>query len=1204
MTSPISHLPPSNGNENSSFVHLHLHSLYSPSEGMVRFEPLLDKCKAYGMDAVALTDHGNMCGAIEFYEKAKARGIKPILGCDLYLKNKRAKKESRLVQFRFSTTRLVLLAMNEKGYKRLLYLVSSAYLEDFSSARPCLDTKYLEENNEGLIALSGGLKSAIAWNLIRGQEEEALEEFHYLKKIFGDRFYAELIDSEIQEVQILNSWLIQHAKQEKVKVVASSDVHYLEGKDASSHEILSYIRLGRKLDETKNKYHVNDFWFKSSEWMQEKFSHIPEAIENTIEVSKLCNVELNFTDKKGKTIYHLPTFKIPREEKVKNLNEYLLLATRRGLEWRYKQERFRYKTQRSDWVSLKKTYEDRLKYELGMINQTGFSGYFLIVADFIQWAKNKDIFVGPGRGSGAGSLVAWALRITEIDPIEYELIFERFINPDRITMPDFDVDFCPNRREDVIEYVKELYGKEQVSQVITFGRLQTKNCIRDVGRVLGISYGEVDSVAKLVPDKLGIKMQEALDMEPRLRKQRADNPLVDKMFRHALKLEGLVKNFGKHAGGIIITDKPLHNYSPIYLDEDGVTMIQFDKDTAEKVGLVKFDFLGLRTLTQLQNIVNYVNRENSNKEKLDINNITFGDKKVYELISKGDNLGVFQLESSGMMDLCRKVQPKNIDELRVISAIYRPGPLESGMVDDYIERKHGRAAVVYEDNRLEEALKETFGVIVYQEQVMQSARILAGYSLGEADILRRAMGKKKPEEMAAQKKRFIEGAKKRGLTEAKAAIIFDRIEKFAGYGFPKAHATAYAYLSYQTAYLKYYYPVQFYAALLTTEMSDTDKISGIIEDAKIHNISVLGPDINESAEFFNVTKNQERKEIRFGLGAIKNIGVSASQEILRERESGPFQSLTDFCVRVSLQKVNKKTIESLVKTGAFDTVYVKNTSINRRSLFETIPDILAGALKEKARLSAGQGSFFDQSEGPELMSNEVKIKSLEDWSVMEKLNTEKEYLGFYISGHPLDTYLPILKLLRSTTVKQLLEKKITTPLPTNKNRFKNSGPSFCLAGLITKFKEIMTKKSKRMAFAYLEDLTGGIELVCFPTTYSKYADYLQEGKAVMVKGELEMRRDNPKLLLSEVSLLQDWEEDEEKKSMTFSLDYSQISKEQLDRFLEVLQKHRGDCVGFIECSGPEVQARLKMGKDFSFCPSKEFLMEVSRIFGKNVVEFR
>ena len=771
-------------------------------------------------------------------------------------------------------------------------------------------------------------------------------------------------------------------------------------------------------------------------------------------------------------------------------------------------------------------------------------------------------------------------------------------------MPDFDVDFCQARREEVIDYVKELYGKDKVSQVITFGRLQTKNCIRDVGRVLGITYSEVDKVAKLVPNKLGIRIEEALELEPRLRQQRKENPLIDNVFKHALKLEGLIRNFGKHAGGIIITDKASYNYSPLYVDEDESVMIQFDKDTAEKVGLVKFDFLGLKTLTQLQNVIEHVNSNKSDSEKLDINNIPFDDKKVYNLISEGDNLGVFQLESTGMIDLCKKVQPRNIDELRAISAIYRPGPLESGMVDDYIERKHGRASVTYDDDRLEEALKETFGVIVYQEQVMQAARTLAGYSLGEADILRRAMGKIKPEEMAAQKKRFIEGARERGITESKSSLIFDRIEKFAGYGFPKAHATAYAYLSYQTAYLKYYYSVQFYAALLTIDMSDTGRISRIIEDAKNHDISILGPDVNESSKFFSVTDNKDKKEIRFGLGAIKNIGISASEEILKERKkAGPFQSFTNLCTRVSLQKVNKKTLEALVKTGAFDSIYGESSFINRRSLFESIPDILAAALKEKERLNSGQLSFFEQSKGPELMSNEVKVKGQQDWSDMEKLSTEKEYLGFYISGHPLDIYLPVLKLSGSATVQQLLEGKATPIAQASENRFRKRGHTFCLAGLITKFKEIRTKKSKQMAFVSLEDLTGSIELVCFPTIYAKYADYLKEGRTVIVKGELDTKEESSKLLLSEVSLLKDWERDKDKKFMTFSLDYSQISKEQLDKFSELLKRNRGDCAGIIEYSGPELQARLEMGEEYRFSPTPDFLAEVSRIFGEKIVNF-
>ncbi|RZA04217.1 MAG: DNA polymerase III subunit alpha, partial [Proteobacteria bacterium] len=810
----------------------------------------------YGMPAVAMTDHGNMCGVIEFMNEAKKAGIKPIYGCDVYVKIEGAPDTQR-----YPYTRLVLLAMNNEGFQNLTYLVSQAYLEG-RAQRPLLTKEWIAARATGIIALSGGLKGAVGHYLLNNKEEQAEKEWDWLRETFGDRFYAELQENNLAEQTRINEWQLERCKRDGVKPVATSDVHYLEKEDAMSHEVFVLTQLGRTLSDVNKRSLCTEFWVKDPGTMEEQFAAVPEAITNTLEVAERCNVTFKFTDDKGLPIYYLPNFQIPPEEEAKTPEDFLAVESRRGLEWRFQQPSFKKTLERADWPELKQAYHDRLEDEIRMIKKTGFSGYFLIVADFIKWAKAQGIPVGPGRGSGAGSSVAWALQIIDIDPLPYNLLFERFINPERVSMPDFDVDFCMDRRGEVIEYVRQKYGKDQVSQIITFGRLQAKQCIRDVGRVLGMPYGEVDAISKLVPEQLGISLSEALEKEPKFAELRANNPTVDTLFHHALKLEGLTRSFGKHAGGVIITDSPLTTYAPLMMDEEGGVVVQYDKDASEKVGLVKFDFLGLKTLTHIQNAVNLVNEKRKRQglpEDFRIEDTGVDDAAAYALIAKGDNNGVFQVESSGMADLCKKLSPANLEELTWINAIYRPGPLESGMVDDFIERKNGRLEIKYPVPQLEEVLKESLGVIIYQEQVMRAARVLAGYSLGEADLLRRAMGKKKPEEMAKLKVGFVERATKNGIEPLKATEIFDLIEKFAGYGFNKSHATAYAYVSYQTAYLKAHYPAQFYAALLTTEMSDTDKLARYIGDAKDHDIEVFGPDVNESNRLFNVVEDAEKK---------------------------------------------------------------------------------------------------------------------------------------------------------------------------------------------------------------------------------------------------------------------------------------------------------------------------------------------------------
>ncbi|MGZ3658285.1 MAG: DNA polymerase III subunit alpha, partial [Bdellovibrionota bacterium] len=1053
------------------FAHLHVHTSYSALASTVHIEDLFKKAKEYGLPAVAMTDHGNMCAVIDFMGEAKKAGIKPIYGCDIYVKLEGAPETAK-----FPYTRLALLAMNKDGFQNLVSLVSRSYTEGRAN-RPLVTKAWVEERAEGLIALSGGLKGEIGYHLLNNREDLAEIEFEWLHKTFGDRFYAELQENNLSEQTRINEWLLERCKKSGVKPVATSDVHYLEKDDAMPHEVFILTQLGRTLSDANKRSLCTEFWLKDPATMEEQFAFCPEALANTLEVADRCNVEFKFTDDKGRPIYYLPNFQIPAGESAKTVEEFLAVESRRGLEKRFAAPAFQSNLKRPDWPELKKAYEQRNEDEIGMIQKTGFSGYFLIVSDFIRWAKGQGIPVGPGRGSGAGSTVAWALDIIDIDPLPYNLLFERFINPERISMPDFDVDFCMNRRGEVIEYVRQKYGKEQVSQIVTFGRLQAKACIKDVGRVLGMSFGEVDQLTKLVPAQLGITLSEALEKEPKFAELRANNPTVDQLFIYALKLEGLTRSYGKHAGGVIITDSPLTNYAPLMTDEEGAVVVQYDKDAAEKVGLVKFDFLGLKTLTHIQKAVDLVNEKRKRgglEGNFRIEDVGVEDKDAYALIARGDNNGVFQVESSGMVDLCKKLGPSNLEELTWINSIYRPGPLESGMVDDFIERKHGRIEIKYPVPQLEEVLKESLGVIIYQEQVMRAARVLAGYSLGEADLLRRAMGKKKPEEMAKMKAGFVERATKNGIETLKATEIFDLIEKFAGYGFNKSHATAYAYISFQTAYLKAHYPAQFYAALLTTEMSDTDKLAKYISDAKEHQIPVLGPDVNESERLFNVVTAADGSEsIRFGMEAIKGCGEAAISVIVEERTAnGPFRSFPDFCKRMANKKVNKKTIEVLIRTGAFDSFYPqgRGMKVNRHTLFKAIEPIVAWAVKEAEVAALGQGGLFDAvfsttGGGPSLKAPEPDMPFQTEFTHMEKLDAERELLGFYVSGHPLDPYRSLLRQCTSTSIGRIFEMAREGKLPKKeagpvdwKARKAAAANEPALGGIITAAKEIMTKK--------------------------------------------------------------------------------------------------------------------------------------------------
>src|SRR3990167_4600491 len=915
--------------QHSNFIHLHLHTQYSLLDGAIRHDDLFSLAREYKMSALAMTDHGNMFGAIEFYEKAQHYGIKPIIGCEVYVA-----PESRFDKGRDSGTteasfHLILLVKNIKGYKNLCRLVTSAYLEGFYY-RPRVDKELIRANNEGLIALSSCLHGEVPYLLNSGNKEKALKVAEEYKAIFdNNRFFLELQDNKLPEQKRVNEGLLEISKRLNIPLVATNDCHYLRREEAKAHDMLLCIQTGKTVNTADRlKFKTDEFYFKSPQEMEASFSAYPEAVRNTIEIAERCNLELKLKE------YHLPVFPAPDGEDVGTFFEN---QARHGLE-----ERLRRMNEKGEDVGDQRWhYYERLEKELKVIKAMGFSGYFLIVGDFINFAKKRNIPVGPGRGSAAGSLVAYALGITNLDPIKHNLLFERFLNPDRISLPDIDIDFCIEGRDDVIKYVSEKYGKDNVSQIITFGQMKAKAVIRDVGRAMDMPYSDVDKISKLVPNVLNITIEDAVKQEVRLKELIDKDARVRDLIDVAKTLEGLPRHASTHAAGVVISNKPLIEYLPLYKGpKEEVVTTQYPMKDVEKIGLVKFDFLGLKTLTVIDKVVKLL-KSNKNIE-LDIDNLILDDAETYKLLSSGDTDGIFQLESSGIKELLRKLKPETFEDVMSVVALYRPGPLQSGMVDDFIKRKHGKAPIKYELPQLKDILANTYGVIVYQEQVMEIAKVLAGFSPGDADVLRKAMGKKLPEEMVIQRERFIEGAKKNKAEQKKAEKIFDLMANFAGYGFNKSHSAAYALIAYQTAYLKAHYPVEFMAATLTSEMADTDKVIKYIGECRNMAIEILPPDLNESRKNFTVIGNK----IRFGLAAVKNVGEAAIDVILNTRETeGQFTSILDFCTRVDLRKVNRRVIESLIKCGAFDFTGGKRSQL--RAPFKKIMNISQGGKKEK-----------------------------------------------------------------------------------------------------------------------------------------------------------------------------------------------------------------------------------------------------------------
>lgn len=1189
-----------------SFVHLHTHSEYSLLEAACRVKSLAKKAAEYNMPAVALTDNGNMFGAIEFFFACKDANVKPILGLDAYLApGSRFDKKQDRDQIQQYPRRLVMLAQSYKGYQNICKISSIGYQEGFYW-KPRIDYEVLEKVNEDIIVLSGGINGEISDTFLKEGPEQALERVRRLKNIFSDRFYLEMNRTGLSEWKKINDFLIEASKITGVPLVATNDVHYLTPDDQIAQEVLVCIGTNKTLaDESRFKLGSSDFYFKKPEQMQKLFSDIPEAIERTLEIAERCNVKFTLKDESGKPVYHLPSF--PTRDGA-SLKDEIRRMSLEGLEARFSEFA---KLGKPISEEKKQDYFKRLDYELSIIDRMGFNGYFLIVQDFINWAKSNDIPVGPGRGSGAGSLVAYSLRITDLDPLPNYLLFERFLNPERISMPDFDIDFCQDRRQEVIHYVTQKYGASSVSQIITYGKLQARAAIKDVGRVLGMTFAEVDAVSKLFPDKLGITIKEAIEMEPRLREMMELSPQVATLMDLAQRIEGMVRHAGIHAAGVIIADGELIRHAPLYKGEGGEQVVQYDMKHAEKIGLIKFDFLGLKTLTHINHALKNVFKNRGIKIKPD--EIPMDDPAVFEMMSKGDTAGVFQFEGDGITDATRKIKPTSFADITAITSLYRPGPMAN--IPDFTDRKNGKAEVKYLIDDTKEVLEETYGIMVYQEQVMGIASKIAGYSLGEADMLRRAMGKKIKEEMDRHRERFMKGAIEKGYDPEKSNELFDLMYKFADYGFNKSHAAAYSVVTLQTAWVKCHYPAEFFAALLSTELNNTDNIVKYSKDAIKHNIEVKPPHVNFSDYLFTVKGNT----IYFGLGAIKGVGQAAVDAIIEAREQmkdQQFHSLDDFFNNVDLRRVNKKVIECLVKAGAFDGFSANGASIHRAQLLNGYQKYLDRALEVLRDREMGQASLFDLGGGSEKI---VNIESCKPWSRTAALTYEKEVLGFFLSDHPLKGFENLAQSWVSAKIADLgtLLPKPVEASENNESNSKQNAPKpkwdpnnrnankkkVLVAGLITEMRELITKKGTRMAFAKIEDLSGSCELVIFPDAFAKNELLCKDERPVLISGFLEGAEGVPKVILESVTPL----EDALKKTKKMILKLHQLPVEDFERLYTVIKDYPGPTQLTMEIEIEDLNRKILMdsGQPQGIAISNELFENIHSLFGKtDFIELR
>ena len=1158
-----------------TFVHLHVHTEYSLVDSTVRIPALMKRCAADGMPAVALTDQNNLFAMVKFYKQAIAAGIKPIIGADLRIASDDEQDKP------YS---LILLSQDNAGYRNLSRLLTRSYLEGQVRGQPLARRDWLTRSScAGLIALSGGLQGDVGRALINGHEDRARNLVADWREVFADRYYIELVRTGRSGEEECVQASLALASDTAIPVVASNDVRFLGRDDYDAHEARVCIQQGRVLsDPGRPREYSSDQYLRSAAEMTELFADVPAAIENAGEIARRCNLDLRL----GHSV--LPAFPVPAGQTEA---EYLDVEARRGLQslLERKFEAESVPTRERDAVSA--PYYERLARELDVIGGMGFPGYFLIVADFIRWARHNDIPVGPGRGSGAGSLVAWVLGITDLDPLHHDLLFERFLNPERVSMPDFDIDFCMEGRDRVIDYVAERYGRGRVAQIITFGTMAAKAVIRDSGRVLGQPYGFVDRIAKLIPFDLGMTLDKALEQSEELATLYRDDEEVAAMIDLAKSLEGLVRNAGKHAGGVVIAPDQLTDFTPLYCEDGSThTITQLDKDDVEAIGLVKFDFLGLKTLTIIDRAVRIVNATNP-QAKLDIDRIPDRDSKTFKLLCSTQTAAVFQLESSGMRDLIKRMRPNRFDDLVALVALFRPGPLQSGMVDDFITRRHAvnKADIDYLHPDLKSTLEETYGVILYQEQVMQIAQLLAGYTLGAADLLRRAMGKKKPAEMAKQREIFVSGAMARGVAQPTATRIFDLMEKFAGYGFNKSHSAAYAVLAYQTAYLKAHHPAAFMAAVMTAELDNTDRLVTLKDDCRKQKLKVLAPDVNRSAYAFSVT---DENTILYGLGAIKGVGHGAVESLLAERAAnGPFHNLAEFCRRVDHDKINRRALEAMIKAGAMD-----GFGQSRCGLIEQVPEALAGASQQARAAAAGQNDMFGL-EAPVVVADAPEPVDVPEWPERLLLNNEKESLGLYLTGHPFDA----VRADAMFFVDGQLGELAAEPAPENargQRDYAQARREVTVAGLVVDIR----KRGNRVSVV-LDDDTARMEVSLFGEAFQEFRPLLVKDEIVVISGPL--RYDdflgswsvNVKNVVSIDEVIE-----KRAQSMVLSLAPNGQGNQLLVKLHDLLLPHRqGHCDVAVQYVGDTAAARLNLGPEWSVRPSRELRDKLGELLGsKNV----
>ncbi len=1141
------------------FVHLHLHTQYSLLDGAIRIDPLLSQVKNFGMTSVAITDHGTMFGTIDFYLQAQNAGVHPVIGCECYVAP--GSLEDRTKKARYH---LILLAETDEGYRNLCRLVTIANLKGFYY-RPRIDKALLRDHAKGLIAMSACLQGEVPRRIIQNDLEAADQAALAYQEIFGEgNFFLEVQNNGIKVQDRVNEALKEMSQRLSIPLVASNDCHYLKKDDVNAHELLLCIQTGTTIhDPNRFQFQTDQLYLKSPAEMAADFNDYPGALTNTVEIAKRCDVSFDFD-----------TFRFPRFNT--GTRQTAEEALRDQVDEGFKRVMALVREENSEVDEA--VYEKRLADEMAIITRMGFAGYFLIVADFIAYAKNNDIPVGPGRGSAAGSLVAYCLGITDVDPIYYGLIFERFLNPARKSMPDIDVDFCINGREEVFKYVVDKYGGEDfVAQIITYGKMKTRAVIRDVGRALDIPLPEVDQIAKLVPDVLGVSLAEALEKEPRINEIADQKPEVAELIKVCRVLEGLPRHASTHAAGVVIADKPLVDYMPLYRGKRGEVTTQYSMGYVEKIGLVKFDFLGLRNLTVIKETLRLIAAQGIAIP--DMSKLDFSDEDTYRLLQRADTTGVFQLESTGMKSLMARIRPERFDDIIALVALYRPGPLESGMVDDFVERKHGRKEVTYLVPELEPILEATYGVIVYQEQVMKIAGVLANYEMAEADDLRKAMGKKIAAIMDKHRSRFITGAAANNIPKEKAETIFNLMAKFGGYGFNKSHSAAYAIITFQTAYLKAHFPVEMLAALLTSAMHNSDGVVKFIAECRAQKIDVLPPDINASEAAFTV----ENGKIRFGLAAVKNVGEGAIEAMIAQREEGgAFDNLFHFCERMDLSKFNKRVIESLIKCGAFDS-----TGVYRSRLMVVLDDAVEHGQRVQREKNNPQMGLFDANETSDPGSSYPPIPTIDEWGLEERLAQEKESLGFYVSGHPLDAYRKSMEKYSDVDTLTLSDKK--------------DGQSVRVGGIIATVKEI-TSRNGRMAFVSLEDINGVMEVIVFSNLYSQVESLINEGRVVFVEGEVQKRENDTKILAGNLIPVEKAEETWT-ADVHFSLVIHEVTRDTLEQLKSVLANHPGICRGYLHLVDPKkTDTVIALSDDLKLAAGPALNRDVRDLLGFDVIK--